>query len=148
MLAAARGFKIGEIEIHHRPRRFGRSKYGVTRFIKGFLDLLTVKFLTGFGHRPQHFLGGIGLISFLAGALGMIYLAITWMLNWISPGTFLPLHERPMLTYSVAGLLLGAQMMSIGFLAEMIAAKLGGDADHYSIVEKTTPGADRRKITE
>jgi len=59
VLAAARGFRVGELVIHHRPRQFGRSKYGVSRFIKGFLDLLTVKFLTGFGQRPQHLLGGV-----------------------------------------------------------------------------------------
>src|SRR5207244_4128683 len=73
VLAAARGFKIGEIVIQHRPRRYGRSKYGVRRFVKGFLDLLTVKFLTGFGQRPQHLLGGLGLFSFLLGGLGLLY---------------------------------------------------------------------------
>jgi dolichol-phosphate mannosyltransferase len=139
VLAAARGFKVGEIEIRHRPRRFGRSKYGVRRFLKGFLDLLTVKFLTGFGQRPQHLLGGIGLLSFVGGNLGLLYLAVTWIANWLSPGTFLPLHERPLLIYSVAALLLGAQMMSIGFLAELIIAHQGRDADSYSIAEKTPP---------
>src|SRR5207302_2876356 len=133
VLAAARGFEIGEIVIQHRPRRFGRSKYGVRRFIKGFLDLLTVKFLTGFGQRPQHLLGTIGLTSFLAGSLGLAYLAVTWLINWWSPGTFLPLHERPLLIYSLAALLLGAQMMSIGFLAELITAYQSRDEDSYSI---------------
>jgi dolichol-phosphate mannosyltransferase len=137
VLAAARGFKIGEIAIQHRPRRFGRSKYGVRRFIKGFLDLLTVKFLTGFGQRPQHLLGTIGLISFLAGSLGLLYLAVTWLINWRLPGTFLPLHERPLLIYSLAALLLGAQMMSIGFLAELITAYQSRDEDSYSIAERT-----------
>lgn len=137
VLAAARGFKIGEIEIEHRPRRFGYSKYGMRRFVKGFLDLLTVKFLTGFGQRPQHLLGTIGLIGFAAGALGMIYLGITWLINLAYPGAFLPLHERPLLIYSVAALLLGAQMMSIGFLAELITAYLGRDEDSYSIAERT-----------
>ena len=69
VLAAARGFRVGEIAIDHRPRRFGRSKYGAGRFVKGFLDLLTVKFLTGFGQRPQHLLGTVGLASFVLGAL-------------------------------------------------------------------------------
>src|SRR5262249_1471909 len=64
VLAAARGFKVGELVIQHRPRKFGRSKYGVGRFVKGFLDLLTVKFLTGFGSRPSHLLGTIGLVAF------------------------------------------------------------------------------------
>jgi dolichol-phosphate mannosyltransferase len=139
VLAAARGFKVGEIEIGHRPRHFGRSKYGVRRFLKGFLDLLTVKFLTGFGQRPQHLLGGIGLVSFLAGNLGLFYLAVTWIINLLRPGAFLPLHERPLLIYSVAALLLGAQMVSIGFLAELIIAYQSRDADSYSIAEKTPP---------
>ena len=68
VLAAARGFKVGEIAILHRPRRYGHSKYGVRRFVKGFLDLLTVKFLTSFSHRPQHILGSVGLLSAVGGA--------------------------------------------------------------------------------
>jgi dolichol-phosphate mannosyltransferase len=137
VLAAARGFRIGEIVIQHRPRQFGYSKYGVRRFIKGFLDLLTVKFLTGFNQRPQHLLGSIGLVSFLAGNAGLLYLSITWLINWLYPDTFLPLHQRPLLIYSVAALLLGAQMMTIGFLAELITAYLGRDEDGYSIAEQT-----------
>ncbi len=137
VLAAARGYKVGEIEIEHRPRRFGHSKYGVRRFVKGFLDLLTVKFLTGFGQRPQHLLGTIGLTAFAAGALGMAFLGVTWVINFVRPDSFPPLHERPMLTYSVAALLLGAQMMSIGFLAELITAYQGRDEDSYSIADRT-----------
>ncbi len=109
VLAAARGFRVGELVIQHRPRQFGHSKYGLSRLVKGFLDLLTVKFLTGFGQRPQHLLGTIGLTSFSAGSLGMIYLGITWIINFFYPGSFQPLHERPLLTYSVAALLLGAK---------------------------------------
>jgi glycosyltransferase involved in cell wall biosynthesis len=137
VLAAARGFKVGEIEIRHRPRRFGHSKYGMRRFVKGFLDLLTVKFLTGFGQRPQHLLGGIGLLSFVAGGLGMIYLTITWLINVWAPGSFQALHTRPLLIYSVAALLLGAQMVSIGFLAELITAYQSRDEESYSIAERT-----------
>jgi dolichol-phosphate mannosyltransferase len=138
VLAAARGFKVGEIAIHHRRRRFGRSKYGVRRLLKGFLDLLTVKFLTGFGQRPQHMLGGFGLLSFLAGAVGMIYLGCTWLVNRFSAEDhYPPLHERPLLIYSVAALLLGAQMIAIGFLAELITAYQGREEDSYSIAEQT-----------
>ena len=81
VLAAARGFRVGEIEINHRPRRFGSSKYGVRRFVKGFLDLLTVKFLTGFGQRPQHLLGTLGLGSFLLGNLACSSWRSTWLLD-------------------------------------------------------------------
>src|SRR5439155_2394295 len=79
VMAAARGFRVGEIVINHRPRRFGRSKYGLRRFVKGFLDLLTVKFLTGFGQRPQHLLGTLGLGSFVAGNLALLWLVVTWI---------------------------------------------------------------------
>jgi dolichol-phosphate mannosyltransferase len=137
VLAAARGFKVSEVVINHRRRQFGRSKYGVRRFLKGFLDLLTVKFLTGFGQRPQHLLGGIGLLSFLLGALGMAYLGVTWFVRLWDEDAFPPLHERPLLTYAVAALLLGAQMMSIGFLAELITAYQGREEDSYSIAEQT-----------
>jgi glycosyltransferase involved in cell wall biosynthesis len=137
VLAAARGFRVTEIEIHHRPRRFGHSKYGVRRFAKGFLDLLTVKFLTGFGQRPQHLLGGIGLLCFLAGGFGLLYLTVTWFVNLWRPDSFLPLHQRPLLTYSVAALLLGAQLVSIGFLAELIIAYQSREENSYSIAETT-----------
>src|SRR5258708_25236093 len=138
VLAVARGFKVGEIVIAHRPRIHGRSEYGMRRFVKGFLDLLTVKFLTGFGQRPQHLLGSIGLGSFAVGSLGLIYLGTTWTINLIAaePKPFLPLHQRPLLIYAVAALLLGAQMMSIGFLAELITAYQGRDEDSYSIADQ------------
>ena len=71
VLAAGRGYRVGEIVINHRARKFGQSKYGIARFVKGFLDLLTVKFLTGYGQRPQHLLGTVGLSCFvLGGAVG------------------------------------------------------------------------------
>ncbi|MGL4551247.1 MAG: glycosyltransferase family 2 protein [Gemmataceae bacterium] len=143
VLAAARGFRVGEIEINHRPRRFGHSKYGVRRFVKGFLDLLTVKFLTGFGRRPQHLLGTLGLLSFLAGNAGMLYLTVTWSINlWYGflpedARPFAPLHRRPLLHYSIAALLMGAQMMSIGFLAELLTSYSSRDEDAYSVAERT-----------
>lgn len=144
VLAAARGFRIGEIEIHHRPRRYGQSKYGIYRIVKGFLDLLTVKFLTGFGQRPQHILGSIGLLSFFLGALGMFYLAITWVVRLWDKAAFEPLHERALLLYSVAALLLGAQFMSIGFLGELLTSYLSKPEDNYSISDQVP----RKKVLE
>lgn len=137
VLAAARGFKVGEVVVNHRARKYGHSKYGVRRFMKGFLDLLTVKFLTGFGQRPQHMLGSIGLVSFLLGNLGLLYLAVTWIIRLWHPDMFEPLHNRPLVLYSIAALLMGAQFMSIGFLAELITAYVGRDHDSFSIAEKT-----------
>jgi len=147
VLAAARGFRVGELVIQHRPRKFGRSKYGLSRIVKGFLDLLTVKFLTGFGQRPQHLLGTVGLVSFLLGALGLVYLAARWISSrlLVAAGMdVLPfhLHEHPTVAfYSAALLLLGGQLMSTGFLAELIIAYQGSHTPTYSIAERA--GEDR-----
>ena len=122
VLAAARGFRVGEIVVDHRPRQFGRSKYGVSRFVKGFLDLLTVKFLTGFGQRPQHMLGAVGLVSLPARRAGLIGLAVWWSSRASASASRVQLHQRPALFYSLGPMLLGGQLMSIGFLAELFIA--------------------------
>lgn len=137
VLAFARGFRIGEIEVEHRRRKFGRSKYGMRRFVKGFLDLMTVKFLTSFSHRPQHVLGSIGLAAFGLGVVGLAWLAVTWVIRLFEPDWFLPLHQRPLLIYSVAALLLGTQMLTMGFIAELLTAHNARHADEYSIAETT-----------
>ena len=145
VLAAARGYRVGEITIEHRPRRFGQSKYGIRRFVTGFLDLLTVKFLTGFGQRPQHLLGAVGLACFFLGGLGVVYLTGYWVLSQLRPDLGLtPLHERPALLYSLGALLLGGQLMSIGFLAELIIAYQARDSDTYSVAERTSLAGDEK----
>jgi glycosyltransferase involved in cell wall biosynthesis len=142
VLAHARGFKVTELEVHHRPRKFGHSKYGVRRFLRGFLDLLTVKFLTGFGQRPQHMLGAMGLFFFGLGACGLAYLAAIWLLTHLPPYFhFDPIGPRPLLAYSAASLLLGGQLLSLGFLAELIVAYTGRDAQTYSVAERKNFGS-------
>ena len=139
VLAAARGYRIGELVIQHRARQHGHSKYGWNRLIKGFLDLLTVKFLTGFGQRPQHMLGSIGIGSFFLGTLGLVYLAIIWVASRMNLGMdVIDIHERPALYYSLVLFMIGGQMMSMGFLGELITAHLGHDLDTYSISEQTS----------
>ncbi len=142
VLAHARGFSVAEVPVHHRPRQFGYSKYGVRRFLRGFLDLLTVKFLTGFGQRPQHMLGGFGLFFFALGTLGLTYLGLLWtLMNVVPVFEASPIGGRPLLLYSVASLLLGGQGISLGMLAELIVANTGRESDSYSISERT-PAAD------
>jgi glycosyltransferase involved in cell wall biosynthesis len=129
VLAHARGFRVAEIEVNHRPRRHGSSKYGVSRFIKGFLDLLTVRFLTRFRQRPLHILGGLGLGLLCLGVLGLLYLAALWVLG------FRPIGNRPMLFYSIALLIVGVQLLSLGILAELVTAYSIRAEDTYSIAE-------------
>ena len=140
VLAAARGWKVGEIVVNHRPRQHGRSKYGVSRIIKGFLDLFTVYFLTGFEQRPQHLLGTCGIVAFAIGLAGLLYLTAMWLLKnatpwetWYPEWKIQPLHERPALLYSMGMLLLGAQFISMGFLAELFTAYYGRNVRPYSI---------------
>ncbi len=138
VLAAARGFRVGEIAIHHRPRKFGKSKYGVKRFVKGFLDLLTVKFITGYGYRPQHLLGTLGLVAFLLGFLGLLYLTVLWFVSRMGTGEeVVHLHQRALFYYCLAALLLGGQLISIGFLAELITAHHARSSDVYSVAQRT-----------
>ena len=137
VLAASRGWSAGEVVVNHRSRQFGVSKYGLLRIPKGFLDLLTVKFLTGFGQRPQHMLGTFGLCSFAIGAFGIFLLSAWWVLSrMIGSIEVIHLTERAIFYYCLGAALLGSQFMSIGFLAEMLTAFHGRDADTYSVSER------------
>ena len=139
VLAHARGFRVTELPVHHRERKFGHSKYGVRRFLRGFLDLLTVKFLTGFGQRPQHMLGAFGVLLFGLGFLGLGLLTVIWLLTNLGGMDFDPIGTRPLLAYSIASTLLGAQAISLGLLAELIVSNTGRDSDTYSVAERTAP---------
>jgi len=143
VLAHARGFRVTELPVHHRERQFGHSKYGVRRFLRGFLDLLTVKFLTGFGQRPQHMLGAIGLTFLGFGGLGLSYLALLWLLMNIPPLVGIapiiaatPIGSRPLLAYSVAATLLGGQSLSLGLLAELIVSNTVREQETFSVAER------------
>jgi glycosyltransferase involved in cell wall biosynthesis len=133
VLAHARGFKVGEIEVNHRPRTFGRSKYGVTRLVKGFLDLMTVRFLTRFRQSPLHILGTMGLLMLLVGSAGMVYLAWYWLTHSD------PIGNRPLLIYSAAFLGVGAQMLTLGVLAELVTSYNLRPKDTYSVAEQIGP---------
>jgi glycosyltransferase involved in cell wall biosynthesis len=140
VMAYARGYRVTELPVEHHPRRYGRSKYTFHRFVKGFLDLLTVVFLTVFGQRPLHLLGGIGLPAFLLGAAGLTYLGVCWILARFQVHGFGPIGARPLLVYSLACLIIGFQMLSIGFLAELVASQNVRHEPKYTIAESIPPG--------
>lgn len=140
VLAAARGFKVGEVPVNHRARKFGHSKYGVMRIVKGLLDLFTVKFITGFGQRPQHLLGATGLVAFLFGLVLLGYLAVVWIASRLIDGWDpVHLHQTAVLYYALASFLIGGQFLSVGLLGEMITAFLIRKADMYSVAEYSGP---------
>ena len=137
VLAAARGYRVGEKVIKHRARQHGVSKYGFERFIKGFLDILTVKFVTGYGQRPQHLLGSLGLTSLTVGILSLLYLALRWGLYHVCGlGPEYNLGNRPAVLYGVALMLLGAQLLSTGIIAELFIAYHNRIASDYSIKDQ------------
>lgn len=141
VLAAARGFRVGEVPVEHRPRTHGRSKYGWSRIPKGMLDLLTVQFITRFGQRPQHWLGSLGLTALVFGGLAMTYLAVIWCTSRMFGDEPVHLHESPALYYSMVLTIIGVQLLAVGFVAEMIASLVSRDRDEFSIAAHTGPAA-------
>lgn len=109
-----RGFRVGEVGVNHRARRFGQSKFGASRFVNGFLDLLTAAFISTSALKPLHVFGRIGLVFLLAGfGLGVWFVA-----QWLNGE---PLRVRPLMLFGAAAVLLGIQFILMGLLGEMIA---------------------------
>lgn len=123
VLAHFRGFRVAEVPVPHRPRRFGRSKFGRARYLRGFFDLLTVLFLTQYTRRPLHLFGWIGLLTFGLGFLTNAYLA------FIKLAFDRPLSNRPLLTLGVLLMIVGTQFIVFGLLGEMIAHQARSGAE-------------------
>ncbi|NOQ22259.1 MAG: glycosyltransferase [Candidatus Aegiribacteria sp.] len=128
VLAAQQGFSVGEKVVHHRPRKYGKTKYGMSRFFRGFSDLLTVLFLHRYCYRPLHFFGGIGTLIVLIGFGISAYMTILWFGGE-------PIGRRPLLLLGVLLLVVGFQFISLGLLGEMFL-KLSSRS-HYSIRKRT-----------
>ncbi len=109
-----RGFRVGEVQVHHRPRKFGRSKYGIKRYFTGFLDLITILFITRFFRKPLHLFGFIGALQFIIGTGIVTYLLVVRLIH----GSILNRH--PLLIGAVMLSLMGLQFITTGLLAEMI----------------------------
>lgn len=128
VLAAQRGFRVGEKVVNHRPRVHGRSKYGASRFFRGYSDLLTVLFLNRYSYRPLHFFGGVGTFLALAGLIILVYLTALWFGGESIGG-------RPLLLLGILLLVVGFQFISLGLLGEMLL-KLSRKSS-YRILERT-----------
>lgn len=128
VLAHWQGYSIAEIPVKHHPRRYGKTKFGISRFFKGFIDLITVVFTTRYIKRPMHLFGFLGALSFLAGLVVNGYLTYLWFDNQ-------PLSNRPMLFLGILLIIVGVQFFSVGLLGELMVHNLE-DEKEYIIKDK------------
>lgn len=128
-LAHLQGFKVTEKIVKHSPRKFGKTKFGASRFINGFLDVLTVVFTNKYIKKPLHLFGTLGMLSFLAGFIITLYLTIHKFLYDAS------ISNRPLFLVGVLFLIIGVQFFSLGFIAEMITKSNAHQEDF--LIEET-----------
>lgn len=130
VIAKWSGFrKIGEKVVEHRARKYGTSKFGIERFIKGFLDLASILFVGKFGKRPMHFFGSWGTVSFIFGLAVFLYLTISkFFLDKTG------LTQRPLFFFAILAMIIGTQLFLTGFIAELITRNSPGR--NYYLVEK------------
>lgn len=131
ILAHAEGYRIGELAVQHHPREHGVSKYGGKRFLKGFLDLLTVTFTTRYLRRPAHIFGGFGMAAGTAGFFVLFWLSF----SKLALGN--PIGTRPLFFLGILLLLLGFQLLSLGLIAELITRQ--SHSDKKNRVSKQAP---------
>ena len=115
VLAHEQGYRVAELPVNHRPREHGRSRYGLERYFRGFLDLLTVSFMGRYRHRPLHLFGGLGLLLALGGIVVLSYLTVLKIAGHA-------IGERPLLTLGVLLVVVGLQFFSLGLISEMITS--------------------------
>jgi glycosyltransferase involved in cell wall biosynthesis len=113
VLAHWQGFKVGEIIVKHHPRKFGKTKFGLRRFLSGFFDLLTVLFLTRYRQKPMHLFGFFGLICVALGFIISIYLTMLWFMGH-------GIGHRPLLVLGVLLIIVGVQSFSLGLIGDML----------------------------
>jgi len=123
VLAHWQGFSVTEIPVQHHPRRYGKTKFGISRFFKGFIDLVTVTFVTRYIKRPMHLFGFLGAFSFFVGFLVNGYLTFEWIYGK-------PLSNRPMLFLGMLLIIVGVQFFSVGLLGEMMVHNMQSDKEY------------------
>lgn len=133
VLAKWEGFtNIQEQVVQHYPRKYGTTKFGAGRFIKGFLDLLSIFFVGKFGKRPMHFFGTIGVLSFLIGFMITIYLIIKKLMSIANETAYRNITEQPLFFLALTATIIGTQLFVTGFLAELVSRN-GDKRNNYQI---------------
>ncbi|MBO5764328.1 MAG: glycosyltransferase family 2 protein [Bacteroidales bacterium] len=135
-LAKNAGFtKIGEKVVKHQARKFGKSKFGLERFVNGYLDLMSLWFLAKFGKKPMHFFGLIGSATFFAGFVITIWLIIEKLVCQAQGLKFRAVTEQPLFYIALVALLIGTQLFLTGFLAELVSRN-SKERNNYNIGER------------
>ena len=121
-LAKRAGFgNIGEKVVKHQARKYGKSKFGLNRFINGFLDLLSVWFLQVFGKKPMHFFGSIGILTFVIGIVIAIWLIVAKLIAQAHGSIFRPVTDQPLFYLALLMAIVGVMLFLTGFLGELIS---------------------------
>lgn len=135
-LAKVAGFSnIGEKVVVHRARKYGKSKFGLNRFINGFLDLISLWFLAKFGKKPMHFFGLAGTLSFIIGAVTSGYIIIDKLIAQANGLAYRPVTSQPLFYIALVALIIGMQLFLSGFIAELVSRN-SSERNIYKIREK------------
>lgn len=134
VIAKWNGFsKISEKIVVHRPRKYGTTKFGLERFINGFLDLLSITFVSRFRKKPMHFFGSLGTVSFLFGLVVTIYLIVRKVVQISNQLPVRDIVDQPLFFLALVALIVGVQLFLAGFLAEMMTMNSDKKSDYLII---------------
>ncbi len=136
VIAKQAGFKnIGEKVVQHQKRKYGVTKFGIDRFVKGYLDLLSITFITKFGKRPMHLFGTLGTLMFFVGFLAAVYLGVKklYLLSHHLPARLIT--ESPYFYLALTAMIIGTQLFLAGFLGELVS-RSSADRNEYQIDQK------------
>ena len=135
-LAKNAGFcRIGEKAVHHEKRKYGKSKFGLDRFVNGFLDLQSLWFLSTFGKKPMHFFGTSGLVMFLAGFVMTIWIIVAKLVHQAEGLRYRAVTDQPLFYLALVAVILGTVLFLAGLLGEMIA-RSSSDRNSYNIKDE------------
>ena len=135
-LAKNAGFtKIGEKPVYHQKRKYGVSKFGLDRFVNGFLDLMSLWFLSRFGGQPMHFFGTSGILMFLVGFVMTIWIIVQKLVHQANGLKFRPVTDQPLFYLALVALVLGVMLFLAGFIGEMVSRSATG-RNNYQIRER------------
>lgn len=135
-LAKSVGYtKIGEKVVHHQARKYGHTKFGLDRFVNGYLDLFTLWFMSKFGIKPMHFFGLLGSLMFVIGFISVVIVGIMKLYNMYSGHSYILVTDSPYFYLSLTAMIIGSQFFLAGFIGELITRNAPG-RNHYEINEE------------